>query len=258
MSTIQMPDEVGSVRYAVAPIQGFQFRDSTATPDGSWRFDGYAAVYDTTAELYDGQYFRVTEEIASGAFTTVLARLAAGDGLVHLNFGHDMNRPVAASNVKGIGGLLLEEDAYGLRFRASVDREDPDAQALAVKMRRGVIAQASFAFQIGDQETVTTDMDDGREHDHVRILQVKNLYDVCACAQGAYPQTIAGLRSIGAALGLNPPVGVGRHHRPGHAGGGEHIDSPEGEGVPSTTPVELARARARSRGRLALIDRKEQ
>jgi phage head maturation protease len=58
-----------------------QVRDASGTGDGSWTIEGYAAVYEQETTLYDiPGWIRVREEIARGAFTDVLERLARGDG----------------------------------------------------------------------------------------------------------------------------------------------------------------------------------
>ena len=143
------------------------------------------------------------ESIAPGAFDAVLR----SKPLVHLNFGHDMNRAIAATDVPAgeIGSLVLEADAHGLRFLARVDRADPDAQALAVKMSRGVARQASFAFTIGaEDEPQSVDLADGRTAEVLRITEVRSLMDVCVTPQGAYAQTEATLRAIGGTIRADP------------------------------------------------------
>ena len=223
MSTDQLPAAERELRYAVAPITDITFRDATATGDGSWLIEGYAAVYDAETTLYDGKFYQLTESIAPGAFANVLARvnLPASDltrTLVHLNYVHDMQSAVAATDADGpIGRLLLAEDARGLRFTAKVDREDPDAVRMAVKMRRGVVRQASFAFTIAAEESLETETEQ-KTVEHTRILEIKDLYDVCVCPQGAYPQTVSTLRSLAAAIGRTPDEGVGHLRRPQDGG----------------------------------------
>src|SRR5437016_4853671 len=91
---------VDAMRVAVSPIRDIKVRES-GSPDtaGSWTIEGYAAVTEQETTLYDLSWIRVREEIARGAFLPVLGRLARGDGLVHLNFGHDMNTSIASSQV---------------------------------------------------------------------------------------------------------------------------------------------------------------
>lgn len=248
-------------RLAVTPIRDVVVRDASGTGDGSWTIEGYAAVYEQETTLWDGRWFRLREVIARGAFTNVLTQVNAGNDLVHLNFGHDMNTSVAATNVTGIGGLELDEDFHGLRFFARVDVDDPHAQMLAVKMRRGVVAQASFAFTIADEEIAEVNtLDDGRDDELWQINEIAHLYDVCACPQGAYPQTEAHVRSLAAAslgrVGIDP-AGLDRRAEPAggqlsqdearEAAGLEPLGSPE---APQETPtpafsaIEKARAQA--------------
>jgi len=205
MSTTE-PAVERALRYAQVPLTEVNVRDPQGTGDGSWLMEGYAAVFDERTTLFDGQFYRVTEDIDPGAFSGVLERLdllpgESGRTLVHLNYGHDMQSSVASTDVEGVGGLQLTSDERGLRFEARVDPQDPDAQRMAVKMRRGVVNQASFAFTIAREENITTDLEDGRTEDHFRILEVGNLFDVCACARGAYQQTVSQLRSYAAAIG---------------------------------------------------------
>jgi HK97 family phage prohead protease len=190
-----------ALRVAVAPITHVQVRDASGTGDGSWTIEGYAAVYEQETTLYDiAGWWRVREEISRDAFTDVLARVASGQELVHLNHGHDMKTVMAATDVDGIGGLELSQDFHGLRFFARVDPEDPDAKGLAVKMGRQVVRQSSFAFTIADEELVSSErLDDGTIDELWRINEIGHLYDVCVCAQGAYPQTESHIRSLAAA-----------------------------------------------------------
>lgn len=235
-------------RLAVAPIAGIVVRDSNETGDGSWTMEGYAAVYEQSTVLYDGRWFRISEEIAVGAFTNVLARVAAGEELVHFNFGHEMNSSIAATDVEGIGGLELSENTHGLRYFARVDPEDPDAVRLAAKMRRGVVRQASFAFTVAEEELTVREGADGKEEDHYRILEIGHLYDVCACPQGAYPQTESHLRSLAAAslgrVGFDP---AGLDRRAGATPAGVADVAPEvPEGGGASRSLELAQLKART------------
>lgn len=160
---------------------------------------GYAAVYGQETTLWEiPGFIRVREEIAPNAFKNVLERIGRGEEIVHFNHGHDMKTAVAATDVQGIGSLELGEDSHGLRFFARVDQEDMDARQLAVKMRRNIVRQSSFAFTIADEERVATETDDFYDVKYT-INEIGHLYDVCACAQGAYPQTEVGLRSLAAA-----------------------------------------------------------
>lgn len=236
MSVIEKPgvsreiQPASDLRIMTCRVKGIEVRDATGTPDGSWTMSGYAAVFDTDAVIYDGAYWQMVESIDPHAFDSVLA---SPDLLTHFNFGHDMNRVMAATDVPpGIGNLALRADPMqGLFFLATVDPEDVDAQACAIKMRSGVIKGASFAFTIARKQLTTTDMEDGREQDYVRILEVGNLYDVCACAQGAYPTASSSFaaRSYGARiLGLGQPAPAGGQRDQPLVGGREDVKPGEG------------------------------
>jgi HK97 family phage prohead protease len=212
--------ERSTLRLAVTPFRDVQVRDATGTGDGSWTIEGYAAVYAQETTLWDVPgWVRMRERIARGAFTGVLERVRRGEEVVHLNHGHDMNTVVAATNVRGIGSLELDEDFHGERFFARVDPEDPDARALAVKMGRGIVRQASFAFTIGEEHLVESEeLEDGTLDMLWEIDEIAHQYDVCACAQGAYPQTESYIRSLAAASLRTPDLtGVlGRSPEEGH------------------------------------------
>lgn len=255
-------------RIAVAPITDVKVRDASGTGDGSWTMEGYAAVTEQETTLYDLSWIRVREEIARGAFLGVLGRLARGDGLVHFNFGHDMNSSVASSAVAGnaIGGLELQEDDHGLRFFARVDPADPDAQRMAVKMQRGVVNQASFAFTIDEEELVEAITNDAAGvaageplwDDKYRIIQIRDLFDVCACPQGAYPQTESYVRSLAAAsLGRTGFDLVGHGRRGGTPGGDPSIAPvPAGEGDEERREYELKRHQLQTYARRTLSTRR--
>lgn len=235
-------------RLAVAPITNIVVRDAGETGDGSWTMEGYAAVYEQETVLYDGRWFRIREELARGAFTSVLDRVGRGEELVHFNFGHEMNSSIAASDVTGIGGLELSEDFHGLRYFARVDPDDPDAVRLAAKMRRGVVKQASFAFTIEAEQVVDVgETADGREDEKWRITEIGHLYDVCACPQGAYPQTESHLRSLAAAslgrAGMDP-AGLDRRAEQDPAGVADVApEAPEGGGVSEVSALQLFKQR---------------
>lgn len=214
-------------RLSVATIRDLRVQDPSGSGDGSWIIDGYASTFGDEYVLYDGRWFRMRERVHERAFDDVLERVRAGEELVHLNHGHDMTSAVAATDVAGIGGLELSVDSHGFRFVARVDADDPDAVRMAAKLRRKVVAQASFAFTIDEEEVLIRELDDGRDDELYTILKIGHLYDVCVCAQGANPYTESSLRSLAAAslrvpdLGTlgRSPTGEGHQGRPSSEGG---------------------------------------
>lgn len=249
-------------RVLVAPMRSVEVRDTTGTGDGSWTIGGYAAVFNQETTLYDGAYSRVREVVAPGAFSRVLTT----DPLVHLNFGHDMQSAIASTHVRAaggalpVGGLELAEDEHGLRFFARVDATDPDAIRLAAKMRAGVVDQASFAFTIRAEDEFYSRTDDGRDDALYTIREVGDLYDVCACAQGAYPQTTSFIRSVYRASFSEAFDEVAAHPRgaasiaPLGAGASDHVAFGGGSVSTTSTAAQLAKLRARARRSRLLID----
>ncbi|MGH8861606.1 MAG: HK97 family phage prohead protease [Jatrophihabitantaceae bacterium] len=249
MPETMTPAEQLVLRYAVAPITHVDVRDPSGNDDGTWTMSGYAAVFNQQTTLYDGKFFKITETIAPTAFDDVLRSQPLGqpDGVVHLNFGHDMNRAVAATDVPTgqPGSLDLRADAHGLFFLGRVPKDDPDGVALAVKLRTGVIRQASFAFTVATAEWTTTEHDDQPDEDHRLILEMKHLYDVCACAQGAYPQTVSQLRSYAAAIGqptLLEDERLGGHARQPVPGGAATVSQHDAGGSGGHTRAARLRA----------------
>jgi HK97 family phage prohead protease len=213
-----MEAAMSELRYAVAPIEAVDVRDGAGSFDNTYTMTGYAAVFNETTTLLDSKFVKLTESIDADAFRNVLANqgLATPEGVVHFNFGHDMNRAVAATDVTAgqAGSLELSTDSRGLFFTARVAKDDPDGRAMAVKMRDGVLKQASFAFTIGRADYEERE-DQVTEHRTIR--EVGHLYDVCATTQGAYTSTITGLRSYAATLGedpVRPDLGSGNDIRP--------------------------------------------
>jgi HK97 family phage prohead protease len=202
-----------------AQLRDVQVRDASQTPDGSWIFEGHAAVFNTTTTLFEFTdslgTVTVTEDIAPGAFATALGQ---PDLLCHLNNGHDMTLVMASTDVNGIGGLRVTQDAHGLPYTAKVDPAVSYINDAGILLRSGVIRGASFKFTVaphGEKVTITGDPE-GDVTYHYTIEDIDHLYDVCVCAQGAYRQATSGIRSRVLHGHTSPTGGVdgGRARRP--------------------------------------------
>lgn len=146
--------------------------------DDSWTLTGYASV---TEHPYEVGFY--TEKIARGAFKRTLK----SDPDVTLLLNHD-GLPLARTKA---GTLILEEDRHGLFVEAHLDPQDPDAQTLARKLKRGDLdGQMSFAF-IADDQTWSDDLSE-RTLNAVTI----NRGDVSIVTQGANPATTAQFRAL--------------------------------------------------------------
>jgi HK97 family phage prohead protease len=226
--------------YLVSPIEKVDVRDSSANGNNTWTMSGYAAVFDQQTTAFDDGFERMTVEIAPEAFDQVLAEQAfdTPGGAVHFNLGHDMNTAVAATDVPEgqPGSLKLSKDGYGFRFLARVSRDDPDGIRLASKMRSGVVKQASFAFTVpqGGNQITTFETDESYEVNR-RIVDINALYDVCACPQGLFSQTVSGLQQYAKLLGQPEAPGAGIVNPDL---GGETFVSSEQEGEGATESAE--------------------
>lgn len=174
--------EFGGRELRLSAEQDVQVR---AAADGAaMTVRGHAAVFNRLS--LDLGYF--TERIAEGAFDGVLNR----NPQVTINYLHDDRYLLGSTRGNaGNGDLELRVDAIGLRFYSHVMR-DPDTGAypsyatdLGIAMQTGNVRQASFAFIVGRDEWLI-DSDDNVTR---TILEVAELYDVCVCPMGAYPQT---------------------------------------------------------------------
>jgi HK97 family phage prohead protease len=223
--------------FLVAPIEQMEVRDTSSSGNNTWTMSGYAAVFNQQATLYDSGFERMTVEIDPHAFDRVMAeqRFTEPEGVVHFNHGHDMKTAVAATDVPTgqPGSLELHPDSHGFRFFARVSRDDPDAVALAAKMRHGVVKQASFAFTSTADQFTVIDNTDGPYETHRLIMEMDHIYDVCAATQGVFHQTISQLQTYAKLLGQ--PEHGGHHRRP--VLGGENAIAPEPEGGGDITPT---------------------
>ena len=235
-------------RRAAAALEDPVLRDASATGDGTYTFSGRAVVYDEWTTLYEGESFfggrmRIRERILRGALTDVLA---AGPE-VHLNHGHDMKTAMARLSVVGEhgevrrGGMKLWETDRGLEVFARLNPELSHVRDLKAQMDDGIVDQMSFAFRIGEEDYEAYTEGEGDEavrcYDY-SVARLSALFDVCACAQGAYPTTSSQLR--GAVEALRRHAGVDPAGTARHASAGEPTVTPPG-GLP---PGLLARARA--------------
>jgi HK97 family phage prohead protease len=155
-----------------------------ASADGSTKFTGYAAVFDSLSVDLGG--FR--ERIRAGAFRNAIE--AKQD--VRLLINHDSNL-ILGRTISGT--VTLREDETGLYVEADL----PDtsyARDLTVSMRRGDISQMSFGFITRADEWNEKDPETGLP---IRELVAADLFDVSPVTYPAYPATTAEVRSAAAA-----------------------------------------------------------
>lgn len=155
------------------------------------RVAGYAAVFNQDTRI--GDYF--IERIEPGAFAEAITRDDVPLLIEHQGL------PLARSRA-GRGTLALKEDERGLYIETVLDAQDPDAQRVIGKMRRGDLDKMSFAFHAESEEwDETGDMP-------VRTIKKVRLYDAAIVTSPAYEGTEIGLRSLEAsrASRVNPEL----------------------------------------------------
>lgn len=152
--------------------EGLEFREE----NGEQNFEGYAFVYNATADLGD-----FTEEIARGAADDVLTDDVRG--LIN----HDPNL-VLGRNGKT---MRLISDERGLKYIIKYNPNDPDHVSAREKIKRGDISQSSFAFRTKEDK-----WEKRNGKDHRTLIKFKRLIDVSAVTYPAYPDATVGMRSL--------------------------------------------------------------
>jgi HK97 family phage prohead protease len=160
------------------------FTTRLAARDGvgpAFTLSGWASC---TEEPYDmGGY---TETISRGAFSSLSSRPD-----VQLLVNHE-GLPLARTTIAPgqPGSLSLTEDRRGLRFDATLDKDDPDARLVHRKISSGLMDQCSFAFRVTDQS-----WNDSRTKRTITGVDLDR-GDVSIVNYGASPTTSVDARAI--------------------------------------------------------------
>lgn len=161
-------------------LRSVPFTDLETSADGG-TFEGYAAVFDREADLGD-----FTESIQRGAFRKALS----ASGNVPMLYDHNPTMPVLATTRAGT--LQLEEDAKGLRVKATVANHFM-GEAVRELVKTGDISGMSFGFVAGKGNSR---VDTSRHKLHRELLGFKRLLDVSPTWDPAYEGTDAVFRSL--------------------------------------------------------------
>lgn len=159
--------DIGS-RQVRAKMADFNVRSDE---DGKQYIEGYFAVFNSNYDIAPG----MSESIAPGAFTEAIS---------------DDVRCLADHDTRLVLGRTaahtfeLREDSHGLWGRALINPNDQDAVNTKARVDRGDINQASFGFDILNEDTDIRE--DG--HVHFTIRKVK-LYECSVVAFPAYAET---------------------------------------------------------------------
>lgn len=143
----------------------------TREEDGNQYIEGYFAVFNSDYQIGDG----MTESIDEHAFDGALA-----DDIRCLT-NHDTTLVLGRNTAKT---LELSVDSHGLFGRTLINPKDQDALNTKARVDRGDVTQASFGFDILEEDTEYRD--DGSIHWTIRKVK---LYEVSVCTFPAYKET---------------------------------------------------------------------
>lgn len=159
------------------------------------RFEGYAAVFDSRAEIGNPFGWGWYEEIARGAFDKTLA-----EGDARFLVDHDTSLLVARVSA---GDLRLRTDETGLAVNAELDTELSYVRDLTRNLERRRITGMSFGFYVvrdtWEETEVDVEDDDGKTRVRTAVLRTIHevrLLEVSAVTFPAYDDTEAGLRAM--------------------------------------------------------------
>lgn len=159
-------DNLGRRQVRAVPTN-FQTRDE----DGNLYIEGYFAVFNSNYDIDDG----MSESIAPGAFDDTLS-----DDIRCLT-DHDTRLVLGRTSAHT---FEVRQDEHGLWGRVLINPKDLDAMNTKARVDRGDVNQASFGFDILDEETEFRE--DGSVH--WTIKKVK-LYECSVVTFPAYKET---------------------------------------------------------------------
>lgn len=143
----------------------------TREDNGERRIEGYFAVFGSNYDMWPG----ASESIDPHAFDEAL-----GDD-VRVLIDHDTRLVLGRTSA---GTAELRVDEHGLWGSVLINPDDTDAMNAYARNKRGDVNQASFGFDILDEETEYRA--DGSVHWTVKKVK---LYEVSLCTFPAYRET---------------------------------------------------------------------
>lgn len=143
----------------------------TREENGERRIEGYFAVFDGTYEMWSG----ATESIDPHAFDDAL------NDDVRVLIDHDTRLVLGRTSA---GTAQLRVDEHGLWGSVLINPDDTDAMNAYARNKRGDVNQASFGFDILEEDTEYRQ--DGSVHWTVKKVK---LYEVSLCTFPAYQDT---------------------------------------------------------------------
>lgn len=172
------------------PLDRVEFRSED---EDTFTIEGYASTFDEY-EMYGGPAnYGWIERIDPGAFDKTLREKPD----LHLLINH-AGTPLARTKS---GTCRLEADEHGLKVVSTLDKRDPEAMGIFVKMERGDMDEMSFAFRVKAQEWRAADGFEDDNQSYRTITEVSlHKGDVSIVNWGANDTTSVGIRSAADAL----------------------------------------------------------
>jgi HK97 family phage prohead protease len=148
-------------------------------------FDGFAAVFDTPAEIFTPEHGQFIEEVRRGAFRKVIASGAN----VPFVLEHDLTQLLGTTKS---GRVRLTEEQRGLRVQANL-ADTSRARDLKALVESGDVTGMSYGFVAGRGNAEWS----VRSNKAYRTLKgFQRLLDVCTTWDPAYAATEAQFRSL--------------------------------------------------------------
>lgn len=141
------------------------------------KIGGYFILFEDETELYDG----IFEKIDARALDNTL------NNDIRCLFNHDTAQVLGRNKSKT---LTLTKDEKGLYGEVHINPNDTDAVNVLERVKRGDIDQASFGFNILDEEQRL----DENDNLHV-VLKEIDLHEISVVTFPAYPNTSISARS---------------------------------------------------------------
>jgi len=154
-------------------------RDHAGQPKS---IDGYGALYGV--ETVIAGLFR--EVIAPGAFTDTVK-----EDDIRVLFNHSPHYVLGRQQAKT---AEIGDDRKGLRYVATLNPNDPDAQSIGAKIARRDVTGSSFSFTIANDDDETWTRDDPTKLP-LRTIKRARVYDVGPVTFPAYEETSVDART---------------------------------------------------------------
>lgn len=144
---------------------------------------GIGSPYGQVSRI-NGWFEEWDEVVAEGAWRNTITRKGAD---IVSTFNHDLNQLLARTTA---GTLALDDPAEGLRYEATINRDDPQAMSVLSKVQRRDVTGASVWFRV-TKDLWEEPTDDNDLEVAKRTILEAELFEVGPVVMPAFPQTTA-------------------------------------------------------------------